>query len=130
MAIGYSRYMDETTALDCLAALSQPTRLTAFRLLVANEPCGIASGEIAGLVDVPQNTMSTHLATLARCGLVRGERRSRSVVYRADLDHFRAMIVFLLQDCCSGRPEICAPILAALAPCCEQACHDKESNHD
>ena len=110
--------MDESSAIDSLAALSQETRLKAFRLLVAREPDGIAAGEIARLVDVPQNTMSAHLATLAHCGLVRGERHSRSIVYRADLEHFRALLVFLLQDCCGGRPEVCTPILAELTPCC------------
>lgn len=118
--------MDETNALACLSALSQPTRLAAFRLLVAREPVGVAAGEIARLVDVPQNTMSTHLAMLAQCGLAMSQRHSRSIVYRADLDHFRALLLFLLQDCCGGRPEICAPVLGALtaagaAPCCPPA---------
>lgn len=110
--------MDEKSALDCLAALSQPTRLKAFRLLVAREPVGIAAGEVAALLDVPQNTMSTHLAILARCGLVHGERRSRTIMYRADLQRFRALLVFLLQDCCGGRPEVCAPLVAGITPCC------------
>jgi ArsR family transcriptional regulator, arsenate/arsenite/antimonite-responsive transcriptional repressor len=118
--------MDEIAVLDCLAALSQPTRLKAFRLLVAHEPDGIAAGEVAQLLDVPQNTMSTHLATLARCGLVRSERHSRSIVYRADLERFRAVLVFLLQDCCGGRPEVCAPIVAEITPCCPPASRRKE----
>jgi DNA-binding transcriptional ArsR family regulator len=118
--------MDEIIALDCLAALAQPTRLTAFRLLVSREPDGIAAGEIARLVAVPQNTMSTHLAILAQCGLVRGERQSRSVVYRADLERFRALMMFLMQDCCGGRPEVCSPILAAISPCCPPAPKHKE----
>ena len=118
--------MDETIALDCLAALSQPSRLKAFRLLVAHEPEGIAAGEVARLVDVPQNTMSTHLAALARCGLVRGERQSRSIVYRADLEQFRELLVFMMQDCCGGRPEVCAPVLAAISPCCPPQPKPKE----
>jgi ArsR family transcriptional regulator len=85
---------------------------------VNREPNGIASGELARLIDVPQNTMSTHLAILARAGLVRGERRSRSIVYRADLARFRDVTLFLLKDCCGGRPEICAPLIADLTPCC------------
>ena len=118
--------MDEINTLDCLAALAQPTRLKAFRLLVAREPDGIAAGEIAKLVDVPQNTMSAHLATLTQCGLIRGERRSRSIVYRADLGRFRSVLVFLLEDCCGGKPEICAPILQAISPCCPAPAKAKE----
>lgn len=110
--------MDDLAALECFAALSQATRLRAFKVIVAHGPNGIAAGEIARLVDVPQNTMSTHLAILARCGLVRSARQSRSIAYSADHDRFRALTVFLLQDCCGGRPEICAPILADVTACC------------
>ncbi|MEZ5773428.1 MAG: metalloregulator ArsR/SmtB family transcription factor [Hyphomicrobiaceae bacterium] len=118
--------MDQSIAIDCLSALSQPTRLSAFRLLVAREPGGIPAGEIARLLAVPQNTMSSHLSALAACGLVRRTRLSRQIVYRADLGRFRAVLVFLLQDCCDGRPEICAPILDEIAPCCPPALASKE----
>ena len=43
---------------------------------------------------------------------------SRSIIYRADLARFRETILFLMKDCCGGRPEICAPLIADLAPCC------------
>ena len=120
--------MDERRALDCLAALSQQTRLNAFRLLVAHEPEGMAAGEIARLASVPQNTMSAHLATLSDCGLAMSQRHSRSIVYWADLETFNALLLFLLQDCCGGRPEICAPILAQIAPCCRPAPKLKETS--
>lgn len=110
--------MDEQTILVALSALAQPTRLQTFRLLVAREPDGVPAGELARLIGVPQNTMSAHLATLAQAGLVAGERRSRSIIYRADLARFRETILFLLNDCCGGRPEVCAPLIADLAPCC------------
>src|ERR1700677_4052647 len=88
--------MDNSGAIAALSALAQTTRLDAFRLLVKREPDGVPAGEMARLMAVPQNTMSTHLAILARAGLVRGERRSRSIVYRADLERFREVTLFLL----------------------------------
>jgi ArsR family transcriptional regulator, arsenate/arsenite/antimonite-responsive transcriptional repressor len=119
--IGYSGYMVNNEVIDALSALAQPTRLDTFRLLVSREPEGVAAGELARLIDVPQNTMSTHLAILARAGLVRGERHSRSIIYRADLERFREVTLFLLKDCCGGRPEVCAPLIADLMPCCPPA---------
>ncbi len=74
--------------------------------------------KIARLLDVPQNTMSAHLATLARAGLVRSERQSRSIIYRADLERLRDLMLFLVKDCCGGRADLCAPLIAALTPCC------------
>jgi DNA-binding transcriptional ArsR family regulator len=112
--------MDSTVAIAALAALAQTTRLEAFRLLVTREPDGVAAGDLARLLAIPQNTMSAHLAVLARAGLVRSERRSRSIIYRADLDRFRDVVLFLVQDCCGGRPEVCAPLLADLLPCCPE----------
>ncbi len=110
--------MDKEAVILALAALSQSTRLDAFQLIVSHEPEGVAAGEIARLLATPHNTMSTHLAILSRAGLIRSERRSRSIIYRADLDRFRTVTTFLLKDCCGGRPEICAPLIADLTPCC------------
>lgn len=110
--------MDENATIDALAALAQPTRLEAFRRLAAAEPDGIAAGELARRLDVPQNTLSAHLAVLVRSGIATSDRQGRSIVYRADLPALRNVLLFLLQDCCDGRPEICAPLMAELSPCC------------
>lgn len=110
--------MDSDQSIEALSALAQPTRLAAFRLLVRHEPTGLPAGEIADRLTTPQNTMSSHLAILSRSSLVRGERAGRSIVYRADLDAFRALMLFLVKDCCAGSPELCAPLIAELAPCC------------
>ncbi len=109
--------MDKEQVILALAALAQATRLDVFRLLVRHEPEGLAAGEVARRIAVPHNTMSSHLAILSRAGLVQSERRSRTIVYRADLDRFRAVATFLLKDCCGGRSEICEPLLADLAAC-------------
>ncbi len=119
----------ETSALAALAALSQATRLRTFRLLVAREPEGVPAGELARLIGVPQNTMSAHLSILANAGLVGGERQSRSIVYRADLALFREVVLFLLKDCCGGRPDVCAPVLADLMPCCPPGAHEDAPDH-
>ena len=116
--IVYAGYMENSTAIAALSALAQGTRLDVFRLLVQHEPDGVAAGDIARQLDVPQNTMSAHLGILARAGLVRSERHSRSIVYRADLGGLRALTLFLVKDCCAGSPELCAPLLAELTPCC------------
>ncbi|KAA9367280.1 MULTISPECIES: ArsR/SmtB family transcription factor [Ochrobactrum] len=111
--------MENDEAITAFAALAQPTRLDTFRLLVKHEPAGIPAGALARMLDVPQNTMSAHLATLSRAGLVSSERQSRSIIYRADLDRFRELTLFMIKDCCGGSAELCAPLLQSLAPCCE-----------
>ncbi|ABD86192.1 ArsR/SmtB family transcription factor [Rhodopseudomonas palustris] len=110
--------MESEQVILALAALAQSTRLEVFRLLVKHEPAGLPAGEIGRTLAVPQNTMSSHLAILTRAGLVSSARRSRSIVYRADLARFQSLALFLLQDCCGSRPEVCAPLVANLTPCC------------
>ena len=110
--------MENEDAIAALSALAQSTRLDTFRLLVKHEPDGVPAGELARMLDVPQNTMSAHLATLSRAGLVKSERQSRSIIYRADLEGFREMTLFLIKDCCGGNAELCAPLIAELTPCC------------
>jgi DNA-binding transcriptional ArsR family regulator len=110
--------MDRTHVILALAALAQPTRLDVFRLLVRHEPDGLPAGDIARELAVPHNTMSSHLGILSRAKLVHSERRSRSIIYRADLGRFRDVVTFLLQDCCGGHPDVCAPLVDALTPCC------------
>lgn len=111
--------MESESAIPALAALAQSTRLDAFRLLVRHEPHGLPAGEVSDQLAIPANTMSAHLGVLARAGLITSQRRSRSIIYRADLDRLRELILFLLKDCCEGRAELCRPLLAELAPCCD-----------
>jgi DNA-binding transcriptional ArsR family regulator len=113
--------MEPSAATDTFAALAQATRLAAFRLIMRHEPNGLPAGEVARLLEVPQNTMSTHLAILMRAGLISSERVSRTVVYRAEIDRVRELTSFLVNDCCGGRPELCEPLVAEFTPCCTPA---------
>jgi|SRR5579859_2668742 len=102
--------MQDDVAIHALSALAHPGRLAVFRLLVKAGEAGLAAGEVARLMETPANTMSTQLAILARTGLIRSRRESRSIIYQADYDHFAGLLGFLVEDCCDGRPEVCAPL--------------------
>jgi DNA-binding transcriptional ArsR family regulator len=105
--------MDELQATQALAALSQPTRLAVFRLLVRQGPAGLPAGEVAAQLGVQPATLSFHLAQMERAGLLVSRRRSRQILYTADFAAMRALVGFLLDDCCNGRPEICEGLGAA-----------------
>ena len=102
-------------AVDALGALAHETRLSVFRMLVKAGPEGMIAGAIAEHQGVPPSTMSHHLATLERAGLVESERESRLIHYRADYPGMRRLLLFLMQDCCQGAPEMCGDIMADLA---------------
>ncbi len=107
-------------AVDRLSALAQGHRLAVFRLLVKAGPDGMPAGAIAREVGVRPNTLSTHLAILDHAGLIHARREGRSVIYAADYAAMRSLLGFLVEDCCGGAPEICAP-LAELMPACGPA---------
>ena len=110
--------MDRNSALDALSALSQSTRLDVFRLLIQTGQAGMNAGDIGQALGVKQNTMSANLSVLARAGLIRSERDGRSIRYTADIDGVRGLLLFLMQDCCAGRAELCAPLIAEITTPC------------
>lgn len=106
--------IDTKRATDALAALAHETRLTVFRMLVQAGPDGMIAGAIAEACAAPPSTMSHHLATLERAGLVQSQRESRLIHYRADYAAMRRLLTFLMQDCCQGAPEMCSDLLSNL----------------
>jgi DNA-binding transcriptional ArsR family regulator len=108
--------MNLSQARTAFAALSQETRLRIVRLLVKAGRDGMAAGEVADELGVSASNMSFHLKELDHAGLIASRREARSIIYTADYDGLTDLIGFLMRDCCAGRPEICAPILAQ--PCC------------
>ena len=112
--------MQLPTAVEALSALAHPSRLAVFRLLVRAGPDGLPAGEIAREIGALPNTLSSHLTILVHAGLIRSRREGRSILYSADYEGMRALLGFLMEDCCAGRPEICAPLveLAEKGGCC------------
>ena len=104
------------SAVAALGALAHPGRLEVFRRLVRTGPAGMAAGEIARATGSLPNTLSSNLAILAGAGLVRSRREGRSIIYAADFAAMRGLLSYLMEDCCDGRPEICADLSPACAP--------------
>ncbi|MCJ2054304.1 ArsR/SmtB family transcription factor [Methylobacterium sp. J-070] len=107
--------MDEPQALAAFVALGQEHRLRALRALVTAGPDGMASGALAGAIGVSASTISFHLKELQQAGLIQSRREGRSILYSVAYPVLSGLIAFLMRDCCQGRPEVCAPALAALS---------------
>ena len=108
--------MEIKAAVTALAALAQDTRLAAYRLLVGAGHDGLAAGDIAAQLGVPPATLSFHLKELAHAGLVQSRTEGRFVRYRADFDAMNALVAYLSEHCCGGRPELCPPGDACCPP--------------
>ena len=112
--------MESNTAIKRLSALAQDSRLAVFRLLVRAGPEGVPAGEIARLLDITPNTLSAQLNVLANADLVSSRREGRSIIYVANYDGMSELLLYLMEDCCEGRPEVCAPLSQIASSCCAQ----------
>jgi len=94
--------MEIQKAIIVFDALSQETRLKAFRLLVQAGPEGMPAGALSEALDTPHNTMSFHLNHLSNAGVVSSERQGRSIIYSANFEVMSDLIAFMVRDCCSA----------------------------
>jgi len=112
--------MESYTAIKRLSALAQDARLAVFRMLVKSGSEGVAAGEIARTLGITPNTLSAQLNLLSNSGLVTSRREGRSIIYAADYDGMSQLLLYLMEDCCHGRPEVCGPLaeVASRSACC------------
>jgi DNA-binding transcriptional ArsR family regulator len=104
--------METKRAVTALSSLAHEGRLSVFRMLVQAGQEGIAAGEIARRLEVPPNTLSANLNILSHAGLIENRREGRSIIYTAQYEQMTELLEFLMQDCCAGSPDICAPLVA------------------
>jgi arsenate reductase len=112
--------MESTEAATLFAALSVDTRLTLLRLLLAEGASGLPAGDIATRLGLPPSTTSFHLAALERSGLTQSTRHGRQIVHAVRIAGLRALLNFLTETCCGGRPELCGDIVRLLPPLPEE----------
>nr|WP_250813069.1 metalloregulator ArsR/SmtB family transcription factor [Neorhizobium tomejilense] len=112
--------MNERQAIGAFGALAQDTRLQIVRMLVVAGPNGMAAGSLAERAGVSPSNVSFHLKELEHTGLISQQRESRSIIYRANIEVLGDLVRFLMEDCCAGHPEICAPAIQ-VAACCAPA---------
>jgi DNA-binding transcriptional ArsR family regulator len=105
--------MQGEEAVAALGALAHEHRLALFRLLVQAGADGLPAGAVAEALEIPNSSLSFHLAQLHRAGLAKQERRGRSLIYSADYDAMNALIAYLMENCCGGAS--CAPVCAVEA---------------
>lgn len=91
-----------------------------FRALVRAGPDGLAAGKLGEAVGITGSTLSNNLTVLTRADLTRATRDGRSIIYTADYGRMTDLLAFLLEDCCEGSPDVCAPLgdVIAKAICC------------
>ncbi len=122
--------MEQDEAVTALAALAHKHRLKVFRLLVKCGPSGMTAGAIAAAIGIGATALSFHLKELSNAGLIRSWRVGRYVRYSIEVEGMRRLIGFLTEDCCSGRSEICAPVLEDIGNFCSNKAWEERMQND
>ena len=125
--------MDIKDAVPLFDALSQETRLKAFRFLVQAGQSGLPAGELSEKLGTPHNTLSFHLNHLSNAGIVESRREGRSIIYSANYDAMHALISFMVKDCCSDefasihREKGSGYSVIELADCCDLTANQEKN---
>ena len=102
--------INSSQVIEALGSLAQEHRLAVFRLLIQTGKSGLPAGAIAEALNIPNSSLSFHLAHLKRAELIEQRREGRSLIYTANYGAMNALVGFLMENCCGG--EDCAPTAA------------------
>jgi DNA-binding transcriptional ArsR family regulator len=94
--------MRSSEAVTALAALAHEHRLAVYRMLVEAGPEGLAAGEIAARLKLAPSSLTFHLQSLQRAGLISQQRLSRQLIYAADFTAMNDLVGYLTENCCVG----------------------------
>lgn len=82
--------------------LGHPTRLAIFKLLVKAGHDGFPVGEIQEKLNIPNSTLSHHIAKLVSVDLIKQQRDGRTLYCIPQYKSLNALIHFLEDECCIG----------------------------
>jgi len=101
--------MKTPAVIDALGALAHEHRLAIYRILVEQGPSGLPAGVIGDRVGLVPSSLTFHLQTLQRAGLITQARASRQLIYSADYSVMNGLVTYLTDKCCTASGGTCAP---------------------
>ena len=89
-----------------LKALGSDPRLRVIRLLIQHGDAGCCVTDIQKEIDCAASTLSHHLETLSRFGLINSRKDAQWIFYSVNFDVLKELLNFLWQDCCSRSSQL------------------------
>jgi ArsR family transcriptional regulator len=101
--------MKTPAVIEALGALAHEHRLAIYRLLVEQGPAGLAAGVIGERIGLVPSSLTFHLQSLHRAGLISQLRASRQLIYSADYGVMNELVGYLTDKCCAAAGQNCEP---------------------
>jgi DNA-binding transcriptional ArsR family regulator len=89
-----------------LKALGSAPRLAVVRLLIQHGDGGCCVTDIQKEIGCAASTLSHHLETLSRFGVINSRREAQWIYYSANYDVLKELFNVLWQDCCSRSAQL------------------------
>src|SRR5205823_7833419 len=86
---------------DMFSAMGTEARLRIMQLLLKAHPDGLVVNEIQAELGIPGSTLSHHLDKLRIEGLIKVQRESTFLRYRANTEALQELLQFLYAECCT-----------------------------
>jgi ArsR family transcriptional regulator, arsenate/arsenite/antimonite-responsive transcriptional repressor len=99
--------MKTAEVIEALGALAHEHRLAIYRLLVEQGPPGLPAGAIGERVGLLPSSLTFHLQSLHRAGLITQVRASRQLIYSADYSVMNELVGYLTDKCCMASSQSC-----------------------
>ncbi|WMJ78213.1 MULTISPECIES: ArsR/SmtB family transcription factor [unclassified Sedimentibacter] len=81
---------------ELFKTLAHPVRLCILAMLIKEEQSNVT--DIQCCLDVPQPTVSQHLAKLKSAGILSAERSGTEIIYKIKDDQVKTLIVQIIED--------------------------------
>jgi DNA-binding transcriptional ArsR family regulator len=107
--------MKTADVIAALGALAHEHRLGIYRLLVEQGPAGLPAGAIGERIGLVPSSLTFHLQSLQRAGLINQARASRQLIYSADYQVMNELVGYLTDKCCAAADQDCASACAPRA---------------
>ena len=104
--------MKTPAVIEALGALAHEHRLGIYRLLVEQGPAGLPAGVIGERIGLVPSSLTFHLQSLHRAGLISQARASRQLIYSADYGVMDELVGYLTDKCCAAAGQGCEPACA------------------
>ena len=89
-----------------LKALGSDPRLKVIRLLIQHGETGCCVTDIQKEIGCAASTLSHHLETLSRFGLINSRKEAQWIFYSVNFEVLKELFNFLWQDCCSRSAQL------------------------
>ena len=94
--------MEIVEAANALKELGHPTRLSIFKLLVRAGYGGLPVGQLQEKLEIPNSTLSHHIAKLVSVELIKQHREGRVLYCIPQYENLDNLLAFLNDECCLG----------------------------